>query len=146
MGRDIIGPWPASKPHGDIEVIAFMCINDTTNLVELTSIFEKSSTYIATCSEHAWIFWYPKFILDLLSNNIYKNWTSSSSQLQIRNLSLMSSACQYIILLPMCWIYFCLVSSHSPVTKCPCHRWCPGRQSNGNVFCNVFQCHMAAHL
>ncbi len=57
---DLIGPWPASTPHGPVEFFALTCIDTTTNLVKVAQIFKKLSNHVATCFEHTWLSWYPK--------------------------------------------------------------------------------------
>ncbi len=47
---NLIGPWPASTPHGILELFALNCIDTTTNLVEITQIFEKSSVFLPILS------------------------------------------------------------------------------------------------
>ena len=57
---DLIGPWPASTPHGTVEFFALTCIDTTTNLVEVARIFDKTSDHVATRFEHTWLSRYPK--------------------------------------------------------------------------------------
>ncbi len=52
---DLIGPWPASTPHGIVAFFALTCIDTTTNLVKIEQILEKSSNHIATHFAHTWL-------------------------------------------------------------------------------------------
>ncbi len=57
---DLIGPWTTSTPHGSVDFFALTCIDTTTNLVELTQVFEKSSDHITTRFEQTWLSRYPR--------------------------------------------------------------------------------------
>ncbi len=56
----LIGPWPASTPHGTVEFFALTCIDTTTNLVKVAQILEKSSDHVATRFAHTWLSQYLK--------------------------------------------------------------------------------------
>ncbi len=57
---DLIGPWPASTPHGPVEFFALTCIDTITNLVKIAQIFENSSDHVATHFERTWLSQLPK--------------------------------------------------------------------------------------
>ncbi len=59
---------PASPPYSDVEFYALPCIDSTTNLVELTRIFDRSSNHIATGFKHAWLSQWPK-PMQVISDN-----------------------------------------------------------------------------
>ncbi len=56
---DLIGPWPASTPHGIVEFFTLTCIDTTTNLAKITQIIDKTSNHVATQFEHTWFYRYP---------------------------------------------------------------------------------------
>lgn len=56
---NLIGLWTVLTPQGDIKVFVLMCMDTTTNIIELTRIFEESSNHSAGSFEHAWLSWSP---------------------------------------------------------------------------------------
>ncbi len=56
---DLIGPWSAKTEHFNGELYALICIDTTTNLVELVCTDTKSSDAIARKFKNTWLAHYP---------------------------------------------------------------------------------------